>query len=202
MDKYHSQFGEMEFLLDRGMVKLPAKGIYVDVGAHDGFTDNNTYWLDAMLNWDGICIEPHPHAFSRLVQNRKRTIALNVAIGTGPSPAEFYMHPLETWSRLGGNDLPKTGTPIPVTVRRLDDILFQKNIDHIDLLSIDTEGTELDVLQTITLDRYRPQIIIIEWNTWKETKNTEREIMDSFYPHPYRMIHRTEGNLIFERLSR
>jgi len=86
------------------------------------------------------------------------------------------------------------GTPIQVEVRKLDDILLEKGFEHVDLLSIDTEGTELDVLQTITLDGYRPQIIIIEWSTWSEVKNTEREIMDTFYPLPYRMVHRTEGN--------
>jgi hypothetical protein len=46
------------------------KGFFVDVGAHDGISINNTKMLES-LGWEGICIEPHPKVFQRLIQNRK-----------------------------------------------------------------------------------------------------------------------------------
>ena len=44
-------------------------GFFVDIGAHDGISINNTKLLED-LGWDGICIEPHPKVFQRLLLNR------------------------------------------------------------------------------------------------------------------------------------
>ena len=45
-------------------------GFFVDVGANDGLVVSNTAFMELNLNWNGICIEPHPYAFSRLEKNR------------------------------------------------------------------------------------------------------------------------------------
>ena len=52
----------------------------------------------------------------------------------------------------------------PVAVRRLDTILrdHAPDISKIDVLSIDVEGWELEVLQGLSLDRFRPTVVILE----------------------------------------
>ncbi len=49
-----------------------------------------------------------------------------------------------------------------VEVVTVDSILEQVNLQHIDFVSIDTEGTELDVLQGFNIKRYRPSLILLE----------------------------------------
>ncbi len=42
-------------------------GYFVDVGAHDGITLSNTYLLEKYYEWSGICIEPLPNQFNKLL---------------------------------------------------------------------------------------------------------------------------------------
>ncbi len=44
-------------------------GFFVDIGAYDGIAISNTKLLED-IGWDGICIEPHPKVYERLVKNR------------------------------------------------------------------------------------------------------------------------------------
>ena len=46
----------------------------------------------------------------------------------------------------------------------MDTILSRINIEKIDFLSIDTEGTELDVLRGFDIERWRPKLFVIENN--------------------------------------
>jgi FkbM family methyltransferase len=45
-------------------------GFYIDIGANDGVTMNNTYIFE-QLGWTGICVEPLPDVYSKLRRNRK-----------------------------------------------------------------------------------------------------------------------------------
>ncbi len=60
---------------------------------------------------------------------------------------------------------------IKVNLRRLDTILrtHAKNIDHIDLLSVDVEGWELEVLNGLDFQIYRPRVLVIE-NIFRDKK--------------------------------
>jgi FkbM family methyltransferase len=53
---------------------------------------------------------------------------------------------------------------IKVDLRRLDTILktHAPDIDRIDILSVDVEGWELEVLDGLSMSRYRPRVMIIE----------------------------------------
>ena len=47
--------------LDRKMDELlPDSGVFLEIGANDGYTQSNTYFLERLRNWDGILIEPVP----------------------------------------------------------------------------------------------------------------------------------------------
>src|ERR1700743_3764427 len=59
------------------------RGIFVDIGAHDGITGSNTFFFEA-LGWAGICFEPIPELFQQLSSNRKcilKQMALSDKIG-------------------------------------------------------------------------------------------------------------------------
>ena len=54
----------------------------------------------------------------------------------------------------------------------MDTILSRINIEKIDFLSIDTEGTELDVLQGFDIERWMPKLLVIE-NNFNDTRVKE-----------------------------
>jgi Methyltransferase FkbM domain len=53
---------------------------------------------------------------------------------------------------------------IKVKVRRLDTILAEHapDVSRLDLVSVDVEGWELEVLDGLSFERYRPKVLIVE----------------------------------------
>ena len=45
-------------------------GYFIEVGANNGIYLSNTYLLEKKYNWKGICIEPHPIEYEKLIKNR------------------------------------------------------------------------------------------------------------------------------------
>lgn len=82
---------------------------------------------------------------------------------------------------------------IPVKVRKLDTILaeHEPDLDHIDILAVDVEGWELNVMRGLTLDRYRPKVVILE-NLFKDQGYTE-----FMQARDYRLWRRVEPNDIY-----
>ena len=64
-------------------------GLFVDVGAHDGVSLNNTLFFEKSRDWKGICIEPLPEVYEKLVANRPNCINLNVAVDVKEGQTEF-----------------------------------------------------------------------------------------------------------------
>ena len=159
---------------------LDYRGIYVDVGAHDGIQFSNTYLL-AQNGWRGLCLEPNPVSFIALEKNRD-AICAQVAC---------YDMPDEAWGEL----LVPNGFPVLGTLRRgwdADEVARILSIPvanvnfrvtkvlcaplsmlihdclgprvKVDLISIDTEGTELQVLAGLNVDKYRPRVLVVEAN--------------------------------------
>ena len=57
-------------LLEKNVFKGYKNGFFVDVGAHDGRSINNTLYFEEANNWTGICIELMPDTFINLQENR------------------------------------------------------------------------------------------------------------------------------------
>jgi FkbM family methyltransferase len=96
--------------------------------------------------------------------------------------------------------LPYDGTRTTVTTvvpgARLETVLERHRIGKIDLLSVDTEGAEIAVLDSLQWKRHRVSVVIIEHRTLSRPSNAEA-ILEYFSGLPYDVIHRTGCNLIF-----
>jgi FkbM family methyltransferase len=136
---------ELDFL----RAHTPAGGVFVDVGANVG-----TYAL-ALASHVGIsgkviAIEPHPVTHARLAFNRNASGATQVtlvAAAAGPSDGELM---IETdGGNLGASHIvtgESKGNAIRVPSWRLQRILEDANVTHVDALKIDVEGYEDRVL--------------------------------------------------------
>src|SRR5258708_349599 len=168
MEEYYSQDGQDKYL-DQKIFARKTKGFFVEIGANDGIKFSNTYFLEKYRDWNGICVEPHPTAFERLTKNRKAKL-INAGISDSERDNEFMKIEGygEMYSGLIGKyhenlikridrDLMAYGgtmEKITVPCLRLDSILNQNKISHVDYCSIDTEGGELEILQTVNLKEY------------------------------------------------
>jgi len=58
---------------------------FIDIGANDGKTLSNTFLLEKQYNWKGICSEPLPSAFKKLIKCRSVVCDNNAEMPTHKS---------------------------------------------------------------------------------------------------------------------
>ena len=170
--------------------KNKENGYFIDVGANDGVTLSNTYLLEQKYGWTGICIEPLPSAFKKLegVRN-KSTICINKAVTdvTGQivkfsvAEQDLLSGITEHLSNHRAEQIKKSPLQlIDVETITLTDILDQNNApSFIEYMSLDTEGTELMILNGLDFDKYKIGYINLEHN-WKEPQRTQiKKLLES-----------------------
>lgn len=162
---------------------------YVDIGAYDGLSSSNTAHFDINLGWNGICIEPHPDVFPDLEKNRPQSLNMNICVSSVDCEVDFLSvkspeNSPVSWKpeMLSGiysefsdqgknritNDLSIHGGSteiIKVKSRPLNDILKENSITKVDYLSIDTEGSEYDIISSVDFDYFDIRIITAENNS-------------------------------------
>ena len=91
-------------------------------------------------------------------------------------------------------------TPITVDCRPLGNLLQQSDIGEIDLLSIDVEGTEVDVWRSFDANLYRPAVVIIEFDD-RHPDRHRQTLQNVLGADTYTPIFETPANLIFARVD-
>lgn len=183
---YHSQIAQ-DYFLDRHVFAGRTGGVFVDVGANDGVSLSNSLFFEADRSWTGVCIEPQPDVFIRLSEKRS-ALCVQAAIGETPGTMPFVVgegegamlsglrdsYDSRHWTRIERYGQTKT---IEVEVRRLDEVLRSSNIDRVDLLSIDVEGGELGVINSINLAEVGWPIVVMENNfcSWPQVRAMHRQ---------------------------
>ncbi|MDR3193366.1 MAG: FkbM family methyltransferase [Treponema sp.] len=148
-------------------------GFFLDIGAYDGKTYSNTYALE-QLGWKGVCLEPLPDAFARLRRNR-RCDCYNLAMSDEPGKGVDFIRAagVETLSGLESKMAPthkdwivrEKGAVerIKVNTVTFGDLMGRyPGINLIDFLSLDVEGAEMSILESIDFRAYRFGLISIE----------------------------------------
>ena len=65
----------------------PGPGIFVEAGAHDGYTQSNTYFLERRRGWSGVLVEAVPELAERARRRRPRSRVVQAAlVGPGAPP--------------------------------------------------------------------------------------------------------------------
>ena len=176
---FNSQHSQDKYL-EETIFKGYKNGIFVDVGAHDGVSINNTLYFEKYNNWTGINIEPIKTVFDKLVTNRPSSININCAVCNKDGETEFLCNTGYTemisgikdtfdprhLQRLQDENAQKGSITevIKVQTKKLDTILNEHNITHINYLSIDVEGAEFEVIKSIDFDKVFIDVIGFENN--------------------------------------
>lgn len=183
----HSQCGESSWILDN---LNPEKGIFCEIGAFDGVRSSNTILFES-LGWLGILVEPNP-VLAAQAQELRHCTTICCAAGSQDGFGSITID-LEDMGLSGMLVTPKGASRnirVPCfTLRTILDWNFQR----CDLLSIDTEGTELEVWNG--LGHYRPHTVIIEYQTCDNPSN-EQAIVERLKEDGYFPVHKTQYNLI------
>ncbi len=176
--KFHSQFEQDRYLYQK-FFKDKRNGVFVDIGAHDGVTFSNTYFFEKTMGWTGICVEPIPEVFESL-KNARQAICVQGCICSGQDTVSFLRikGDSEMLSGILNNYDPEHlnrvqkeleaygGSAEVITVKCYDltNLLLSHGLTHIDYLSVDTEGGELEILKSIDFQSITIDVIDVENN--------------------------------------
>ena len=166
-------------------------GYFIEVGVGDGVNISNTYFLETQFGWSGLLVEPNRSFHDRIRATRKAKLETRAVASTNGGQVEFEENvEAGEFSRLakrGDRPFNKGSTKrYNVEVVTLDGLLEQHGAPNlIDYVSIDTEGSELDILRGFDLDRYRVGFFTIEHNFQPGTIEALKAILE---PKGYRQI--------------
>jgi FkbM family methyltransferase len=149
-----------------------SNGYFVEFGATNGIDISNTYLLETGFGWTGILAEPARCWHTSLAQNRKASLELNCIwkdTGSILTFNEVENADLSTISDYSNSDFwraaRETGETYDVKTISLIDLLRKQNAPkHIDYLSIDTEGSEFEILNAFDFAEYPFGVITCEHN--------------------------------------
>ena len=197
MNNSKSQIGQ-DKILDQEIFRGKTNGVFVEVGALDGCGASNTWFFEKERNWSGLLIEPNPIEFNKMENNQrplsyKENCAISdvemdinfLSIG-GPCNVlsgivEFYNpqhmnridRELDMYkSYPEGHELHSTREVIKMKAVKLQTLFDKYKMTDIDLISIDVEGAELKVLESIDFDKVNINCFLIE-NNYGLQKETE-----------------------------
>jgi FkbM family methyltransferase len=148
-------------------------GYFVEIGATDGRYLSNSFLLENKFGWTGILVEPAKCWHETLYKTRRSVIETRCVFSH--SNCNLVFREVETDKALStilkytDSDLHKSarnkGEDYSVQTVSLEELLLQNEAPKsIDYLSIDTEGSEFDILNSFNFDTYEFGIVSCEHN--------------------------------------
>lgn len=182
-----SQLGQDIWVLERTDYKR--NGFFVEFGATDGVLLSNTFLLETHFGWTGLLAEPNPDYFTDLKKNRScQAFDACISARTGDEVkfvmADEFGGMADYISRDHHADRRSSYAQIPdsvlvLTTVSLDDFLKQHEAPkRIDYISVDTEGSELDILSAFPFEEWDVQMWSVEHN-FTEDRDRIYELMSS-----------------------
>uniref|UniRef100_A0A7S3V498 Methyltransferase FkbM domain-containing protein n=2 Tax=Chaetoceros debilis TaxID=122233 RepID=A0A7S3V498_9STRA len=159
-------------------------GTFIELGAFDGLHETNSRFYEACLGWEGLLIEGNPVVYEALLANRPSAHRMSLAPSCKEKGGRVQFADVAvTNAGLPGHakDYDKRKTFVDVPCGPLGPILqdvFEESSGRIDYMSLDVEGAEALVLNTIDFEKIRIDVAMIEVENSFCIKNEPCEVRD------------------------
>ncbi len=168
------------------------KGFFVEIGAFNGINGSNCFYFEKFMDWNGIAVEPSPVHFEKLKKNRK-CICINKAISNQNDHKEF-VEVTNGYTQMSGiltNEYKKTldiimkdprtkMNKLNIKTSTFNEIVGENKI--IDYLSIDVEGEEERILESIDFNYFNIKVISVE-NNYPKKNNYNNLLKDKGFTY-------------------
>ena len=181
--RFESDFSQSgETVAVRQILRGLTKPVFVEIGANDGVTVSTTYGL-VRDGWSGLSVEANPRVFENLRRNLTafpRVTTVCCAASPQAGPVKLFLgndDPSGLLSTISTEDSAwyrekRSAEFVEVPGLPLTNLLAQHQIPkRFELLLVDTEGMDLEILQTLDFSQFRPRLIITEDY---ESKNAQK----------------------------
>lgn len=174
--KSKSQIRQDLFVLSE--LNLKRDGYFVEFGATNGMELSNTFLLEKDFNWSGILAEPARHWQENLDSNRNCNIERSCVWKNSGDFISFVetevkeLSTIELFSDIDKHSKSRKQTDVyQVETISLNDLLLKYDAPKfIDYLSIDTEGSEFEILQAVDFQTWNFRVITVEHNFFPENR--------------------------------
>jgi FkbM family methyltransferase len=171
-------------------------GFFVEIGATDGKTISNTFFLEKEFGWEGILCEPTRFWHDKLRVNRTAKISTRAAWSSSNQVLKIIetSNPeLSTIDKFRHNDFHSSkrvlGVEYNVMSISLNDLLeLHSAPKYIDFISIDTEGSEFEIVMNFDFTSYKVGMFAIEHNYSKTRKLVHKLMERNNYERKYSEI--------------
>jgi FkbM family methyltransferase len=195
-----SQYGQDIFV--ESVLGGKRKGTFLEVGALDGITASNTYYLEKALGWTGILIEANPQYYALLAKNRSQCQCVQSCISDTSETVEFVDHGGLSGikGQLSVQHTESTGNApvIRLPTEPLQAVLDKLQTHHLDYLSVDTEGSELSVLKSVDYSHTDITLIGVEVN-YRDYDRSFKPLSDFLQRKGYRYLERIGVDCFFHK---
>jgi FkbM family methyltransferase len=208
----YAQFGE-DILVDyffQHYLKNP-NPTYLDIGTNHPVNGNNTY-LFYLRNCFGVCIEPDPVLYKEILSKRSKANVLNAGVGIGKETEGTlytFPEPYTGWNTFSKeeaiNRQKETGINYAESAKipflSINDVIEKYFKPCPDFVSIDVEGLDFAILQTLDFNRFKPAVFCVETMSFSVSNNAEKcsDIIGLLSAKGYLSYADTHINTIFVR---
>lgn len=136
-------------------------GTYIEIGASDGVQYSNSKFFEDELGFTGVLIEPLSEFYKTLEWTRPNNRLYNCAVSSSGEPVEFLVdpdvagyvsgmsHTMSDQHKQQWFDASRSNRLVTIDSKRMSTIMNESSLEYVDLFSIDVEGGEFEVLNTI-----------------------------------------------------
>jgi FkbM family methyltransferase len=183
VDNFPSSHSQLQQDLIALFLFKDTSGSYCEVGGGDGVTYSNSYLLEK-LGWRGLIVEPARANLTQIAKNRSCDVSKKAAWSVSDLNLKFVetknleLSTLDKFKDSDSNSSDRISVSGEYFVKTtsLTDVFeefeFPANFEY---LSVDTEGSELEVLKGLDFEKFSPLLITIEHNF-----TSNREIVQQF----------------------
>ena len=171
LGKSRSQLRQDLFVISE--MEFKKGGYFVEFGAANGIDFSNTYLLETEFSWTGILAEPAKLWEKELKINRPNAVIETRLLWKDSNSSLVFnetcipeLSTIDVFSDKDGHrNLRSSGKKYELQSISLNDLLIKHQAPkHIDYLSIDTEGSEYEILKAINFNEFSIGIITVEHN--------------------------------------
>lgn len=186
-----SQLGQdLLALLSAGVSK---PGFFVEFGAADGVALSNSYLLEKEFGWSGILCEPSRSWHEDLKKNRSCAVDTRCVYSRSNKQISFsenYIGELSGITEFTGSHhhglIDRTTDSYQVeTISLLDLLTSHSAPKHIEFMSVDTEGSEFEILNAFDFSKHSFGAIAVEHNHSPSREKVKALLVS----HGYRQVY-------------
>ena len=204
-----SQYGQDRYI--DSFFNKKRDGFFVEIGGYDGEKFSNTLYLEKERGWDGLLVEANPYTYNILKGRDRKCWFVNACVSDtvdsmtfiisgSTTSAKETMTPsfhkrissdIKSYGKSGDKRWAHSGDEVTTKCRSLSLLMSKIGKSHIDYFSLDVEGAEMFILESIPFEEITINIFSIE------TDQHSAEINKFLKSKGFQEFHKLRGDTLF-----